>query len=191
MLNFFEKIFNNDSEKFNIPRSAQDIIPIKALWNDGVFLTGKNQYSKTYKFEDINYAVASKEDKEEMFLKYSDVLNSFDTGSIVKITINNKKINKHDFKKKILMDMKNDKLDKFRKEYNEMLVSQSKDSNDIVQERLVTITTFKNSVQEARVYFNRVGSDLINKFNQLGSKCIELDTTERLRILHDFYQVHY
>ena len=112
-----------------------------------------------------------------MFLKYSDVLNSFDTGSIVKITINNKKINKQDFKKKILMDMKNDKLDKFRKEYNEMLISQSKDSNDIVQERLVTITTFKNSVQEARVYFNRVGSDLINKFNQLGSKCVELDTT--------------
>ena len=189
MLNFFEKIFNKDSEKFNIPRSTQDIIPIKALWNDGVFLTGKNQYSKTFKFEDINYAVASKEDKEEMFLKYSDVLNSFDTGSIVKITINNKKINKQDFKKKILMDMKNDKLDKFRKEYNEMLISQSKDSNDIVQERLVTITTFKNSVQEARVYFNRVGSDLINKFNQLGSKCVELDTTERLRILHDFYQV--
>ena len=50
MLNFFEKIFNKDSEKFNIPRSTQDIIPIKALWNDGVFLTVKNQYSKTFKF---------------------------------------------------------------------------------------------------------------------------------------------
>ena len=30
---------------------------------------GKDKYSKTYRFTDINYAVASREDKEAMFLE--------------------------------------------------------------------------------------------------------------------------
>ena len=46
---------------------------------------------------DINYAVASKEDKEAMFLDYSDLLNSLDVGAITKITINNRRINKLDY----------------------------------------------------------------------------------------------
>ena len=49
-------------------KCSQDIIPIKALWEDGIFLIGNNKYSKSYKFIDINYAVASREDKESMFL---------------------------------------------------------------------------------------------------------------------------
>ena len=33
-----------------------------------------------------------------------------------------------------------------------------------------------------------MGADLISHFAALGSKCGELDATERLRILHDFYR---
>lgn len=68
------KIFKLDKEKFVVPKSSQDIIPIKALWEDGIFLIGNNKYSKSYKFIDINYAVASREDKESMFLDYSELL---------------------------------------------------------------------------------------------------------------------
>lgn len=37
-------------------------------------------------------------------------------------------------------------------------------------------------------YFSRVGADLVSHFAALGSKCVELDASERLRILHDFYR---
>ena len=43
---------------------------------------GKDKFSKTYKFSDINYAVASREDKEAMFLEYSELLNSLDSGAV-------------------------------------------------------------------------------------------------------------
>ena len=33
-----------------------------------------------------------------------------------------------------------------------------------------------------------MGADLISHFAALGSKCVELDASERLRILHDFYR---
>ena len=74
MLKTLKKIFKLDKEKFKVPRCVQEIIPIKALWEDGIFLVGKNKYSKSFKFLDINYAVASKEDKEALFLDYSEIL---------------------------------------------------------------------------------------------------------------------
>ena len=188
MLKTLKKIFKQDKEKIKVKKYVQDIIPAKAIWEDGIFLVGNNKYSKSYKFTDINYAVASKEDKESMFLDYSELLNSLDTGATTKITINNRRINKIDFKKNILLKETGDELDKYRKEYNNMLVSQSKTSNEIVQEKIITISVYKNSIEEARSYFSRMGADLSNHFNALGSKCIELGATERLRIAHDFYR---
>lgn len=183
------KIFKQDKEKFVIPRSVQDAIPVKAIWEDGIFLVSKNKYSKCYKFSDINYAVASREDKEAMFLEYSELLNSFDTGATTKITILNRRLNKIDFEKTIMLPMANDELDKFRKEYNKMLLDKATASNGIIQEKFITISIDKKSIEEARSYFARVGTDLINHFKELGSICIELDAVERLRIFHDFYRV--
>ena len=188
MLKTLKRIFKLDKEKFKIPKCVQDIIPIRAIWDDGIFLVGKNKYSKSYKFLDINYAVASREDKEAMFLDYSSLLNSLDTGATTKITINNRRINKLDFEKTILLKDANDELDKYRHEYNQMLIDQAKNANEIVQEKIITISVYKDSVEEARNYFTRANTELMNRFNTLGSKCIELNAKERLRIAHDFYR---
>ena len=75
----------------------------KAIFDDGIFQVGKDKYSKSYKFTDINYAVASREDKEAMFLEYSELLNSLDSGATTKITINNRRLNRLDFEKTILI----------------------------------------------------------------------------------------
>lgn len=182
------KIFKQDKEKFVVPKKVQDIIPVKAIWEDGIFLVGNNKYSKSFKFVDINYAVASREDKEAMFLDYSELLNALDTGATTKITINNRRINKLDFEKTMLLKEEHDELDKYRKEYNQMLLSQTKKANEIVQEKIITISIYKKSVEEARNYFSRAGADLISHFGTLGSKCVELDAEERLRIAHDFYR---
>ena len=39
----------------------------------------------------------SREDKESMFLTYSELLNSLDSGAVTKITINNRRLNKANF----------------------------------------------------------------------------------------------
>ena len=61
-------------------------------------------------------------------------------------------------------------------------------ANAIVQDKYVTVSVSKKNIEEARNYFARVGADLIGHFNRLGSKCVELDATEKLRIFHDFYR---
>ena len=188
-MRILKEIFKRDKEKFVVPKNAQDIIPIKTIWDDGIFEVQKNKYSKCYKFIDINYAVASHEDKESMFLDYSDLLNSLDNGATSKITINNRRINKIDFEKTILMKDVGDGLDKYRHEYNQMLLDKAKGANGIIQENIITISVNKKNIEEARNYFARTTSELMNHFSVLGSKCIELDAEERLRIYHDFYRV--
>jgi len=46
-------LFKKDKEKYIIPKGVQDVIPVKRIWRDGVFLVGKNKYSKTFKFTDL------------------------------------------------------------------------------------------------------------------------------------------
>ena len=62
MIRTLQNILRQDRESFVIPWSVQDAIPIRRVWPDGVFQFG-NKFSKTIRFTDINYAIASKEDK--------------------------------------------------------------------------------------------------------------------------------
>ena len=188
MIKTLRNMSKQDREKFVVPKSVQAVIPMKTVWEDGIFLVGKNKYAKTYKFEDINYAVASREDKEAMFLEYSELLNALDSGATTKITINNRRLNRRDFEQTILIPMAEDGLDKYRKEYNRMLLDKATGANSIVQDKYVTISVNKKNIEEARSYFARIGADLIGHFNRLGSKCTELDANDKLRIFHDFYR---
>ncbi len=188
MIKTLKNLFQQDRERFTVPKTVQKAIPITAVYEDGIFIVGK-RFSKTFRFDDINYAVASKEDKEAMFLEYSELLNALDSGATTKITVNNRRINKNDFEKTILFPMQEDGLDLYRKEYNDMLLSKIQGGNGIVQEKYVTVSVVKKDVEEARAYFSRIGGELITHFNRLGSVCVELDATDRLRILHDFYRV--
>ena len=71
-----------------VPTNVEQAIPIQGVFEDGIFLVGRNLWSRTFTFTDINYTTASKEDKERIFLAYSDILNSFDSGAMTKTTIN-------------------------------------------------------------------------------------------------------
>ena len=187
MIKSLNTLFKQDKESYKLPKSVQDYIPIQKMWEDGIFKVG-NRYTKTFRFDDINYAVASREDKEAMFLEYSELLNSLDSGVTTKITINNHCRNRVDFERSVLIPFKEDGLDIYRKEYNDMLLDKATGANSITQEKYITISIHKKDIDEARNYFARIGSELSSHFAKLGSVCADIDGTERLRILHDFYR---
>mgnify|MGYP000571175460 FL=1 len=159
MIKTLTNLLRQDREKYKVPRKVRDTIPIKRIWEDGIFLVG-SKYSKTYRFSDINYLVASREDKESMFLAYSELLNSLDAGATTKITINNRALNKQRFEQSVLMPMQGDVRDKYRDEYNEVLLNKATSANGLIQEKYLTITVGKKDIEEARAYFARVGADI-------------------------------
>ena len=169
MIKTLSKAQKMEREKFRIPRSVQDAIPIRRIFADGIFQVG-NQYSKTWSFTDINYAIASKEDKTSMFLDYSELLNALDSGASAKITIYNRRINKAEFERSVLLPDKDDGLDEYRHEFNQMLTAQvTGTSNSIVRERYLTVSVVKRNPDEARSYFSRVGTDLVMHLAQLST----------------------
>lgn len=76
----------------------------------------------------------------------------------------------------------------YRKENNKMLLDKATGANGIIQEKFITISVNKKNIDEARNYFARIGADLISHFPGLGSKCIELDAIDRLRMFMIFIE---
>ena len=188
MIKTLQNALKQDRESFALPRSVQDTIPIRRVWPDGIFQFG-SKFSKTIRFTDINYAIASKEDKTAMFLGYSELLNALDTGSTTKITVNNKRLNRQNFEQEILIPRRDDYLDSYRAEYNSMLMDKVTDSsNSVVQERYITLSVHRKNIEEARTFFDRVTADVTTRLSHLDAHSEELDAVERLRILHDFYR---
>lgn len=151
MIKTIKTMSKQEKERYTVPRKVQDVIPVRRIWPDGIFLTG-NRFSKTYRFSDINYLVASREDKESMFLTYSELLNSLDSGAVTKITINNRRLNKANFETSILMPIQGDFRDEYRGEYNQMLLDKATGANGIMQEKYITVSVVKKDVEEARAY---------------------------------------
>ena len=188
MAKTLNRIRKQDRERIVIPKKVQDIIPVRTIWEDGIFLVGKNKYSKSFRFEDINYAVASLDDKHSMLMQYSDFLNSLDSAATTKITVNNRRLNKLDFERDILMDLREDGLDEYREEENRILLDGATKGSSIVQEKYVTISIVRNSVEDARTYFTRAEAALISHFGRMGSKFTELSALERMRIIYGFFR---
>lgn len=181
-------MFKQDRERISIPKSVQDIIPIKTIWEDGTFLVGNSRYSKTYSFTDINYAVAAKDEQEAIFLDYCELINSFDSLATYKITKIKKQLDSEEFQKSIFIPLRGNFLDVNRKERNEDLLSQATGSNGYVQTNYVTVSAFRKNIEEARNFFARTSVDLSAHYNRLDSRVTTLNAMDRLGLLYGFFR---
>ena len=187
MIKTLQTILRQDRERFIILKGVQEIIPVNRIWSDGIFKSG-NVYTKTFKFSDINYAMLSKEDTQTLFLKYCDLINSFECGSTYKLTIALSRYNQKALNESIIMPMCNDDMDRFRKESNARFMDEAIGAGNFRHLRYLTVSVRKGNVADARAYFNRVGSELAVYLSRLGSKCEELDAMERLALIHNFFR---
>ena len=189
MIKTIKNIDKQEHQRYKVPKTVQDLIPIQTVYDDGIFQVMPNMFSKTFRFEDINYAVASGEDKASMFLKYSEILNSLDSGATTKITINNRRMDKREIARDILIPSRKDRLDPYRMKYNKILLKKTTGTTAMVQDKYLTISVYKQSAEDARSYFARVGAELGQHFSRLGSRLIEISGEERLKILFNFYRI--
>ena len=56
MIKSYERLKKKEKQKFKLPKSAQDIINVDVIYEDGIFKIG-NKFTKTYRFSDINVSV--------------------------------------------------------------------------------------------------------------------------------------
>ncbi|BAK98636.1 TraE family protein [Oscillibacter valericigenes Sjm18-20] len=177
-----------DKTAVRIPRSAQQTIPIRRIYKDGIWeVSGK--YSRTWRFTDVNYSVADEEDKRDMLILYCALEKALPTDAITKISIVNKRLNPKEFQKEMLLPTKQDGRDNYRSEYNRMMLDKAAEGNNIIQERYITVSVERRSIEEARSFFVRVAGDLSNNLKKLSSRLYEMENVDRLRVLHDFFRI--
>ena len=186
MLNLFGRKNRIKKQKRKIARTVQQSIPIDAIYKDGIFRTGR-LFSKSWKFSDINYAVASDDDQLQMFLAHSAILNGLPTDAMAEITIYNRQLHNKVFEQ-ITTPSDNPNYRKYTQELNGILCDKMSESNNIVHEKYITVATEKKNIEDARTFFTRVGNDLTADYAKISSKIAELGCKDRLRIFNDFFK---
>ena len=188
MAGFLRRLLNRDKERYKVPRKVQDIIPVKAIWPDGIFLTGRNRYNAMMLFTDINFAVASNDDKKSMIEQYAETINGYDPDCSYKLNTNNRMFNRLDFEDDVLMKLLKEELDRLRNEYNGIMTDLAVKSNPIIQDKYILIAVTEKNIDDARYRLNRISGELKAKYARMGSICREMNANARMRVLHDFFR---
>ena len=71
-----------DKKAKKVRKSAQQTIPYVEMCRDGICKVNSRLYTKTIRFNDINYQLAQNEDKTAIFENWCDFLNYFDLSLI-------------------------------------------------------------------------------------------------------------
>ena len=98
------------------PQTAQQTIPYKNIYPDGICQSTDKLFTKTIQFQDINYQLAQNEDKTAIFEGWCDFLNFFDSSIYFQFSFLNVSTSMEKFQQSILIPDQNDAFDDIRSE---------------------------------------------------------------------------
>ncbi len=174
----------------HIPQTLQDSIPyVRVAEENGVFEIEPGEYSKSYYFPEINFRTLNNDSQLKIAQAYSTFISAFPQGTTVEITIYNKNVDIMKFQDDIMLKMKNDGLDVYRDEYNNMLLDKlSGAKNNLETIKLLTVGIKANDMQEAFDKFSQIDG-IVSENMALVTKreSRALTTIERLDLLNTIY----
>ena len=184
---FREILGRTRKEKY--PSTAQQTIPYDRIWPDGICLAN-NRYTKTLQFQDINYQLAQNEDKTAIFEGWCDFLNYFDSSIHFQLSFVNLAVRTEEFEQSVAIPLRGDDADESRIEYAAMLQNQlAKGNNGLKKTKYITFGIETDSIKTAKPRLERIETDLVNHFKQLGAAVETLNGKERLRLLHSIFHM--
>ena len=195
-----EKKLKGKKNDFNRAKYADEILNYDRIFPDGVCEVREGLlYSKTIEFKDMNYQLISEEDQKQIFLKYCELINLFDSNVAFSITIKNKLTDFKELEDQTKIPMKNDKLDLFRQEYNDIINSKIKEGHNIISKRLyLTFSVKATDYNDAKMHLNRIQDEIIkafdgvyNKRNKSVNTVKVLNGSERIELLDSIVNPEY
>lgn len=176
-------------EKIKIPQTITDSIPYTQVYENGIIESAGGRFSKSYHFESINFKTATDAKQYSIAELYGTFLSSFEADVNVQITLYNRTINMEDFQKEVLLDMQQDKLNEYREEYNEMLISKMTGAkNNLEIAKILTVSLFAENIIEAIEKFAQIDILVTENMTHITKKAAPpLTIEERLEILNSIY----
>lgn len=165
--------------------STQKTIPYLEMFQDGTCQITNSTYSKTIQFFDINYRLATFDEKNFIFSKYCDLLNYFDNTVKFQLTFENQNTDVDELLKMLEIPEQTDDFNDIRQEYSAMLKSQLIfGSNGRVLRKFLTFTVEASSLHNARLKLDSIAAEVQNILRSMGVASTILDGKERLEVLY-------
>ena len=150
------------------PQTAQQTIPYREIFKDGICRVNDKLYTKSMEYEDINYQLAQADDQSAIFDGYCAFLNSFDSSLPFQLSFINHR-SRPDSKYKLNISTKDDEYSEMRSEYVEMLEGQiAKSNNGIVRTKLLTFGVSADSLAIAKPPLGACGGRYYRQFQKAG-----------------------
>ncbi|MBO4390510.1 MAG: conjugal transfer protein TraE, partial [Lachnospiraceae bacterium] len=185
-----KKILRNAGHYGSVPETAQQSIPFKEMYKDGTCRVEDGYYTRTIRFQDINYQLAQQEDQSAIFEEWCRFLNFFDSSIRFEISFVNRKTDPESFEKSVAIPLKNDGFDGIRKEYSQMLKKQmERDNSALTKTKYLTYGIEAKDLKEARERLRHIETEILNNFRRLGAGAKVLDGKERLHVFHDIFHM--
>ena len=170
--------------------SAQDSIPFQQMFRDGICKVSDNYYTKTIRFQDINYQINQNEDKTAIFDGWSDFLNYFDSSVNFELSFMNLSAKDDSFSRQLIIPPQGDDFDEIREEYTEMLQDRlARGNNGLIKTKYITFGIEADNIKAAKPRIERIETDILNNFKKLGVAAAPLNGTERLKVMYDMFHL--
>lgn len=179
-----EKMVKKARIKGDIPESAQDTIPYKIPYPDGIFESADQYFTQTIAFEDITYQLLDNDPKNMLFERWCRLINYFDPDIHFQFNYGNMEMDKKEYAKEFTIKKQEDSFNVVRKEYSDMLVSQfAKGTNNLKKERYLTFGIHAADYKTANLKLAKISKQIEKHLKKLGSRCRILNGYERLELL--------
>ena len=183
-----EKQRKRSLQRFSDRKRAQSIqgyIGYEQMIEDGICWVDNNLWSKTFRFSDINYQIARRDDQIDIFAAYMEALNYCDTSTSLQVSIINRKVSEDEFKDRVFFKLTGDRYDELRRDYNAVLAEKSLEKqHHVSRDRFLTFCCEAESYEQAKIKLLRVEEDLAMSFKAMGCEVEPIDGLERLRLVH-------
>ncbi|WP_308578214.1 VirB4-like conjugal transfer ATPase, CD1110 family [uncultured Parvimonas sp.] len=181
--------FLNKNAKTNNVTTEDTVLPLE-VYKNGVFKISKNEYSKTLEFFDRNYTALSEEDRENLFINFSEILNSFDSSNSYQFSYINCGEKSFKLEDRFKIENKNDAFDEFRDEYNQILKNKINKNKGFEKRKFLTFKTTAKNLKEANINLTGMEKDLKKQFKELDTEIKILNLEERLSLFYEMLNPH-
>lgn len=179
-----EKAVKKAKIKGEIPESAQDTIPYRVPYEDGIFESAKGYFTQTIAFEDITYQLLDNDPKNILFERWCTLINYFNPDIHFQFNYGNMEMDREMYSKDFVIAPQEDAHNLVRKEYSDMLVKQfAKGTNNLKKERYLTYGIYAKDYKNAKLKLAKISKQLEKYLHKFNSRCHVLTGYERLELL--------
>ena len=171
----------------DVPKTAQKTIPFQEAYENGLFLNYDGSYSLIFSFENIDYSLYRDEEKQEIYKKYTQLINTIPTDIHFQEFLMNTDIDTETLTETLLSASYD--YPEISDDYNNIMNGVISGSTSSGAKKIMLMAMSykpKGNIDNANVLF-KYYQDLQQLFQSLGSTTHQLSPEQVFEVLYKFY----